>query len=242
MRRLRVYSPQALASGETVLLDGAPAHHLLRVLRRRVGDSVVLFNGDGQEHGGEIVALDGRDGCTVALTSSARPATESPLRTTLIQAIGRGDRMDWAVQKCVELGVHAIQPVLTERTEVRLQGPRAEKRRAHWQQIVISACEQSGRVRVPEVAPIIQLDELPACRGTALYLEPTAIGDLASLTLDPDAEVALAIGPEGGFSTDELARLDSLGFTGLRLGPRVLRTETAGAAVLAALQFRFGDC
>jgi len=242
MRRLRVYSPQPLERGDTVLLGGAPAHHLLRVLRRRVGDSVVLFNGDGQEHDGEIVALEGRDGCRVALKSCARPATESPLGTTLIQAIGRGDRMDWAVQKCVELGVHAIQPVLTERTEVRLQGTRAEKRRAHWQQVVVSACEQSGRVRVPEVAPIVRLDELTARPGTSLYLEPTAIGNLASLALDPDAEVALAIGPEGGFSSDELARLDALGFTGLRLGPRVLRTETAGAAVLAALQSRFGDC
>ena len=241
MRRFRVYSPQPLQSGDTVRLEGAAAHHLLRVLRRRVGDPVILFNGDGQEHEGEIIALEGRDGCQVALTSSDRPATESPLATTLIQAIGRGDRMDWAVQKCVELGIHAIQPVLTERTEVRLQGARAEKRRDHWQQVVISACEQSGRVRVPEVAPILRLDELPAYRGTALYLEPTADRGLVDLELGPEGGVVLAIGPEGGFSAEELARLDALGFSGLRLGPRVLRTETAGAAVLAALQSRFGD-
>jgi 16S rRNA (uracil1498-N3)-methyltransferase len=241
MRRIRLFSEQPMASGQTIELTGPPAHHLLNVLRRRAGDRVTIFNGDGFEHAGRLSDIRGRDRCTIELTTSDRPATESPLNITLIQAIGRGDRMDWALQKSVELGVSAIQPVFSERTEVRLSAERAQKRLAHWQSVVISACEQCGRVRVPTIHPPAALHELPRAEGLGLYLDPDAAGGLADLAPPDEQPIGLAVGPEGGFSDRDIAVLKELGFSGLRMGPRILRTETAGPAVLAALQARWGD-
>lgn len=241
MRRIRVFSDQAMQFGETIELQGPPAHHLLRVLRRREGDLVTLFNGDGREHQGRISALAGRERCSIELTRTDQPNTESPLNITLIQAVGRGDRMDWALQKSVELGVSALQPVLSERTEVRLSGARAEKRLAHWHSVVISACEQCGRVCIPELRPLLALNELNSFTGLGLYLDPVAERGLNDLERVADQPVGLAVGPEGGFSDRDIRVLERLGFQGLRMGPRVLRTETAGPAVLAALQARWGD-
>jgi len=250
MPRIRLYSDQEMQSGSLLKLTGPPAHHLLKVLRRRVGDHLVVFNGNGEDHFGEITSIDGRDNCSIQLLETRRPPTESPLKVTLIQAIGRGDRMDWALQKSVELGVHQIQPIMSERTEVRLTGARAEKRQSHWQKVVISACEQSGRVRIPQVDSVVQLIDLTPPAGIGLFLDPDADQTLADLDIGAakaseataEQSMALAVGPEGGFSELEIKQLSTLGFTGLRLGPRVLRTETAGPAALAILQSHFGDC
>jgi len=241
MRRIRLFTDQPIEADHTVELQGPPAHHLLKVLRRREGDWVTLFNGNGCEHQGKITSVAGRDRCTVELTRSNQPATESPLTITLIQAVGRGDRMDWALQKSVELGVTTIQPVFSERTEVRLSGSRADKRLAHWKSVMISACEQCGRVRVPGLKPLRTLPELAPADGLGLYLDPGAERGLDDLEDVADQPVALAVGPEGGFSEKDIGVLEVLGFRGLRMGPRVLRTETAGPALLSALQARWGD-
>lgn len=241
MRRIRLYTDQPLASGQAVSLVNGTARHLLKVLRQRVGASVTLFNGDGAEYDGEIVAIEGKERCRVELGEARRPDCESPLAITLVQAIGRGERMDFSIQKAVELGVSAIRPVFSERTEVRLAGDRADKRLGHWQQVVISACEQSGRVRLPNIHPPVPLFETQAEEGLCLYLDPLAELSPATLTKPESDRAMIVIGPEGGFSEAETGWLAGQGFAGLRLGPRVLRTETAGPATIAMLQTRFGD-
>ncbi len=241
MRRIRLYTDQALASGQAVSLVDGPARHLLKVLRQRVGASVILFNGDGSEYDGEISAIEGKEHCRVELGEARRPDCESPLAITLVQAIGRGERMDFSIQKAVELGVSTIRPVFSERTEVRLTGERADKRLAHWQQVAIGACEQSGRVRLPMIHPPVPLFEIQAGDGLNLYLDPLAERSPANLTAPGCGQALIAIGPEGGFSEAEIGWLAGQNFRGLRLGPRVLRTETAGPAAIAMLQTRFGD-
>ena len=241
MRTIRLYSDQPLEVGEVVELETAPARHLIRVLRRRVDDPVVLFNGDGSEFAGRIISVEGKDRCSVELDSVEDPTTESPLAITLVQAIARGERMDYAIQKAVELGVTVIQPVFTERCEVRLGEKRASRRLAHWRQVSISACEQSGRVYIPEIRPPEDLDRLEIEAALNLYLDPAATLTPGRMDISDPPRLTLVIGPEGGLSDTETAALDQAGFIGLRIGPRVLRTETAGAAAIAALQTRFGD-
>lgn len=241
MRRIRLYTEQALAAGAVVSLVDGPARHLLRVLRQRVGGTVTLFNGNGAEYDGEISAIEGKERCQIQLTEARWLESESHLAITLVQAIGRGERMDFSIQKAVELGVSAIRPVFSERTEVRLAGERADKRLAHWQQVAIAACEQSGRVRLPIIHPATPLAELKADEGLSLYLDPEAQLSPASLAAPESNRAMIVIGPEGGLSEAETGWLSRQGFTGLRLGPRVLRTETAGPATIAMLQTRFGD-
>ncbi len=244
MRVTRVHVDAPLAAGATVALPEAAAGHLLRVLRLDVGDACVLFNGDGFDYPARIVTAGKRD-ASVELGAPRAPGNESALRVLLLQAVARGEKMDWIVQKATELGVHGIFPVTSERTEVKLDAQRAEKRLVHWRAIAAAACEQSGRARVPAIAPPQALAQalaaLPhdACR---LILDPQADAiALGGLALAGDAVVAVAIGPEGGWSTRDLSQLADAGFRGLRLGPRVLRTETAGLAAIAALQARYGD-
>lgn len=244
MRVTRVHVDAPLAAGATVALPEAAAGHLLRVLRLDVGDACVLFNGDGFDYPARIVTAGKRD-ASVELGAPRAPGNESALRVLLLQAVARGEKMDWIVQKATELGVHGIVPVTSERTEVKLDAQRADKRLAHWRAIAAAACEQSGRARVPAIAPPQALAQalaaLPhdACR---LILDPQADAiALGGLALAGDAVVAVAIGPEGGWSTRDLSQLAEAGFRGLRLGPRVLRTETAGLAAIAALQARYGD-
>ncbi len=239
MSHIRVHTSQLLESGTEIELDPGPARHLVQVLRQRAGQQVALFNGDGSEYQAEILAARRPDHCRLRLGRQHRPQTESPLEITLIQAIGRGERMDWAIQKSVELGVTAIRPVFTERTQVRLDARRAASRLAHWQQVAIAACEQSGRTRIPEIAEPMPLVDLPPCPGTGLSLDPEASTGLSAVAKDRD--YCLAVGPEGGLTEPECRWLAERGFQAVRAGPRILRTETAGVAVLAALQALFGD-
>ncbi len=241
MRSIRLYSDQPLEVGEVVELETTPARHLVRVLRRRVDDPVVLFNGDGCEYSGRILSIEGKDRCSVELDSVEEPKVESPLAITLVQAIARGERMDYAIQKAVELGVSAIRPVFSEHCEVRLNQKRTTTRLAHWRQVAISACEQSGRVQVPEIHSPVNLDGLDPEIALNLYLDPDAELTPGRMNIPDPPRLTLVIGPEGGLSDDEMAALNRAGFIGLRLGPRILRTETAGAAAIAALQTRFGD-
>jgi len=243
MRLTRVHVDVPLSPGSEVILPEGPATHLSRVLRLEIGDECVLFNGDGNDYPARIVASGKRE-LRVAVDAGQEVARESPLSITLLQGVARGEKMDLILQKATELGVTAFAPLWSQRSEVKLDEARAEKRLAHWRGVVIAACEQSARARVPAVAAPRQLAtvlaELPAA-GLKLILDPEGERRLGTLDLEPETPVVLAVGPEGGWSPTDRERLRAAGFVGLRLGPRILRTETAGLAAIAALQARFGD-
>jgi 16S rRNA (uracil1498-N3)-methyltransferase len=242
MRVTRLHVEAPLLVGARIALPEAAAGHLVRVLRAQAGDTCVLFNGDGHDYDARIVAA-GKRGTEVEVLAARAAGNESPLRIVLLQALARGEKMDWILQKATELGVVAIVPVASERSEVRLDGERAGKRSTHWRSVVVSACEQSGRATVPAVAAPGPLADAMAGLPTGarrLLLDPQAAHGMRTLDVPTDG-VVLAIGPEGGWSVRDLATLREHGFEGLRLGPRVLRTETAGIAAIAALQASRGD-
>jgi 16S rRNA (uracil1498-N3)-methyltransferase len=235
MRIPRVLISQSLQQGQTLELPKPAAHHLQKVLRLRKGHPVLVFDGNGAEFEGELL-----DQSRVRLSLPTGREPESPLFLTLIQGISRGQKMDFALQKAVELGVAAIQPVACERSVVQLEGERLEKRLAHWRGVIESACEQSGRTRVPELLAPTKLFGLDACsEGDGYYLDPEGANSLATCVIA--SSVSLIVGPEGGLSKGETQYLRSVGYRGVRLGPRVLRTETAGIAALAVLQALKGD-
>jgi len=218
------------------------AHHAARVLRLQTGDRVTLFNGQGGEYGAAIEWVSKTE-VTVLIGPWLDRECESPLRVTLVQALSSGEKMDFTVQKAVELGVAAIRPVISNRSVVKLAGERADKRVQHWQGVVISACEQSGRNRVPPVSPIFPLTDwlVEADRSVLrIVFVPDAALTLHDLS-KPEAGVTVLAGPEGGFSEAEIAAASACGFTPVRLGPRVLRTETSALAAIAAMQVLWGD-
>ena len=239
MRVTRTYVDQPLAVGTTVELPDDVVAHLGRVLRLGDGALCTLFNGDGHDYSAQLVNMTKKSGQAQIESIESKP-TESPLRITLIQGVARGEKMDWILQKATELGVTRIVPVLSQRGEVKLSGERADKRRQHWQEVVISACEQSGRAVIPVVEPVCELNALKTDVALALMLEPTASDRFTDLQAGI-RDIALAIGPEGGWSEHDMRHLIERNFKGVRIGPRVLRTETAGLAAIAALQCQFGD-
>ncbi len=238
----RFYCPEILGQRGTAELPEQAAHHAARVLRLQAGDRVGVFNGRGGE--GEARVTDiGKRHVTVEIEDWLAVERESPLQVQLAQAISAGEKMDFTLQKAVELGIGNIQPLASERSVVRLSGERAEKRVAHWQGVVVAACEQSGRNRVPEVAPISPLLDWLGRQdqaGLRLMLSPTAEVGLRDLP-KPTGSVTLLVGPEGGLSPAEAEAAQRSGFTPVRLGARVLRTETAALAALAAMQTLWGD-
>jgi 16S rRNA (uracil1498-N3)-methyltransferase len=243
MRLTRVHVDTALSTGAQVTLPEDAAAHLSRVLRLREGDACVLFNGDGHDYDATLTSIGKRE--VLAQIAGVRAIdNESPLHITLLQGIARGEKMDLILQKATELGVAAVLPVDSERSEVKLSGERLHKRLAHWRGVVVSACEQSGRARIPDVA---EPRSLLAAAGTLpegtlrLLLDPQGTHDLKTLAAPASGHVVIAIGPEGGWSPRDRQALESNGFQGLRLGPRVLRTETAGLAAIAAVQALLGD-
>ena len=243
MRLTRVFVDLPLVSGARVVLPESAGAHLVRVLRLREGEACVLFNGDGHDYDATLLSA-GKRGVEAQVNGVRIVDNESPLRLVLLQGIARGEKMDLILQKATELGVAAIAPVFADRTEVRLDGDRLEKRVAHWRSVVASACEQSGRARIPELLPPRGLSEAAAALDAdALKLTLDPLGEHRFDTLSPvnAAGIVIGIGPEGGWSEKDRTLLRGAGFTGLRLGPRVLRTETAGLAAIAALQAKFGD-
>jgi 16S rRNA (uracil1498-N3)-methyltransferase len=254
VRLTRVFIDSALTAGSLVELTRDIAAHLVKVLRARSGDELVLFNGDGCEYSGTIEAVRGSR--VSALIGAARSCDrESPFKLTLVQCVPRGDRMDFIVQKATELGIARIVPVLSQRSVVRLDAEQAASKQAHWRAVAVSACEQCGRNRLPTVeAPQPLLSYLGALEPREmsgeflrLVLEPERAdqGSNAARTIDIENSAAagaqIAIGPEGGFAPEELEAFDLSAFERLGLGPRVLRTETAAIAAIAVLQARFGD-
>lgn len=243
MRTIRIHVDHSLAVGAELALPPQAGEHVARVLRLNVGDDIVLFNGDGHDYPARIVGVGKRD-VQVNIQAQQVPQNESPLSLTLAQGVARGEKMDLIVQKATELGVARIVPLVTERSEVKLDPARAEKRLAHWQAVAASACEQSGRARLPEITPVQGLDAWLSSLGrdTALRLALLPEGTLRARELSfPMAGGLLVVGPEGGLGERDINSLTGAGFAGLALGPRILRTETAGLAALAALQALHGD-
>ena len=241
MRLTRSHVAAPLQAGDEITLPDDVAAHLLRVLRLQEGDACVLFNGDCHDYDARITAIGKRE-ARAQLLSARRIDNESPLRITLLQGIARGEKMDWILQKATELGVARFLPVSSDRSEVKLDAQRADKRLAHWRGIVVSACEQSGRAVVPDVvAPQALAHAATSRTGRGFILDPFAEASLAALQGAALRECTIAIGPEGGWSPRDREHLLAAGFEGLRLGPRVLRTETAGIAAIAALQALGGD-
>jgi len=224
-----------------VTLSDSAAHHLLRVLRLQPGAPLILFDGGGEQYHA-VLAEAGRKQASATLSAAAEGvAVESPLAVTLAQGVSKGERMDYAIQKAVELGVTRIVPVLCERTVVNLKGERGEKKLAHWRGVIVGAAEQCGRSRLPELAAAVRLEAWLATppTGSGLVLDPSATQGLTGLERADAA--TLLIGPEGGLSEAEIANALRAGYAGIRLGPRVLRTETAAVAALSALQVLWGD-
>lgn len=245
MRRSRVYCPQPLVSGAVVALGPDAARHLVTVLRLAAGDELILFNGEGGEFSARISAAS-RLEVQVEVGQHHPGDRESPLAITLGIGISRGERMDFILQKATELGVTAIGPLLTERTEVRLKGDRIEKKRRHWQQVICSACEQCGRNRLPQLAEPQPLQ--PWLQGSQevnadarFVLHHRAQQGLRSLASATCKSVILLVGPEGGLSEQEIETALDSEFRALQLGPRVLRTETAPIAAISVLQSIWGD-
>jgi 16S rRNA (uracil1498-N3)-methyltransferase len=240
-----------LIPGSWVELPPETASHLARVLRARSGDELILFNGDGREFNGSIETVRGSR--VSASVGDGRPVDrESPLTITLVQCVPRGDRMDFIVQKATELGVARIVPVLSQRSVVRLDKSQAESKAVHWRAVAVSACEQCGRNRLPTIEaaqPLLNyLGESSAGAGLRLVLEPESAPQMGTLAPGPggatDAAMTgaeIAIGPEGGFASEELEAFRVAGFTQVGLGPRVLRAETAAIAAVVWLQARLGD-
>lgn len=242
MRILRFYLPAPLTAGATVALDDNAFNHAVRVLRLRPGAALVLFDGAGSAFAATLAEVGKRE-AWARVTEAVPGGVESPLRVVLVQSISRGEKMDYTLQKAVELGVAAIQPVFTERGGVDLTGERLARKVQYWRGIVIGACEQCGRNRLPEMGEPLPLADWLARSiepGLRLLLDPQAKQGLRGLE-PPAGSITLLIGPEGGLSPAEVGGARSVGFAGIRLGPRILRTETAGVAALAAVQALWGD-
>ena len=243
MRLTRIHVPGPLIEGATLPLGPRASAHLVRVLRLAPGAPLALFDGEGREHVARITSVRGA-AVDVEVGVSVQAAAESPLAITLAQGISRGERMDYAIQKATELGVSRIVPLLCERSVVRLDAAQATRRHEHWCRVATAAAEQCGRARLPEI-------DAPQSYAAHVAARPPA--DVRRLVLVPDATLGarelpaglarleILIGPEGGLSATELGLASSQGYAGLRLGPRVLRTETAAAAAIAALQALYGD-
>jgi 16S rRNA (uracil1498-N3)-methyltransferase len=238
----RFYCPQPLVPGSVVDLPDAVAHHL-HVVRQQAGDELVLFNGDGGQARARLVEIGKRRASAEVLALDAVDV-ELPFRVTLAQGLPEGTKMDWIVEKAVELGAAGIVPLAAQRSVVRLSGERADKRRAHWQGVVVSASEQCGRNRLAAVQPIQEFQRWlgqDADGGVRILLSPRADASLAAWTrATPARDVTLLVGPEGGFTDQEEDAARATGALALSMGPRVLRTETAGLAALAILAAGWG--
>ncbi len=242
MRIPRLYTPPPLTTGESVLIDGQTAHQVINVLRLRSGAQLRVFDGAGHEYHA-ILGDTGRGRIAVTVGEQVAGLAEPLLQVTLAQGIARADRMDLILQKAVELGVSSIQPLWMQRSQSHLKGARLEKRRQHWQGVVISACEQCGRNTLPTLAaPASFADWIHTVPGSdcRIMLQPESAHTLQD-TAPTNGNITLLVGPEGGLNASEQSLAKAEGFSGIRLGQRILRTETAALAALAGMQVLWGD-
>ena len=243
MSNLRFYSPNPLTIGVIAALSENAAAHATRVMRLKVGDTLTLFCGDGVDYQCALVSVEKKT-ASVEVLSQEKINNESPLNMRLLQGISSGDRMDYTIQKAVELGVTEIFPLSTERSVTKLSGDRAEKRVEHWQGVAIAACEQSGRAVLPKIHFPLTLAQWLSQHDTQqslnLLLNPVAAKTLAQLT-KPENQIHLLIGPEGGLSPGEIELANHNNFQSIVLGPRILRTETAALTAISSMQTLWGD-
>jgi 16S rRNA (uracil1498-N3)-methyltransferase len=238
---IRFYVDAPLRAGSTCTLPEDAAHHAVHVMRLREGDEAILFNGRGGEYAARVASIQ-RLRIALDVLQHRAIERESPLQMTLVQGVSSSDRMDYTVRKAVELGVAAIHPVLATRSVARPKGERADSRRAHWQKVVISACEQCGRNRIPTVQALVPVEDYLRQPGEGFKLLLSPRSEVAfSKAVEGKTNFTLAAGPEAGFDADEESAFAAAGFTPVKLGPRVLRTETAALAALAALSALRGD-
>lgn len=242
MQTPRLYIPQPLRTGASLVVSGQPAHHVKNVLRLRPDAALRIFNGSGNEHDARLQDIS-RSEITLAIDGPVDTVAAPSLSIRLAQGIARNDRMDLILQKAVELGIEQIQPLWMQRSQKHLKGERLKKRLQHWRGIVISACEQCGRATLPE---LLQPQDFASWtggesgNGLMLMLQPESTHTLQDLEPQPGG-ITLLVGPEGGLTADERAVAENIGCTGIRLGQRILRTETAGLAALAGIQVLWGD-
>lgn len=237
----RIYCPIPLEKGKTLHLPPMAYRHLVAVLRLSLNDRVRLFNGEGGEYEAKLVVLT-KKSASVEINDYFLEDKESPCHIHLLAAVGRGEKMDWVLQKATELGVHKITPVITERTNVQLSLERAAQRMVHWQGVIASACEQCGRNRLPELQAVTSFGAVIAqVEGTRFILSPEEGAHLTAALPTTKQKVSVAVGPEGGYSAAELQAAIAAGFQPISLGPRILRTETAAITIVALLQQRLGD-
>ncbi len=240
MRNPRIFSPQPLSPDQEIVLEAAATRHLAQVLRLKPGMQITLFNGDGREYQAQLTACS-KEGATAMVLTASEPEPQPPLSIHLAIGISKGERMEFALQKSVELGVMEITPLFTQRCMVRLQAERLEKRLNHWRGIVTAACEQSGRCHIPQLQQATDLATWLANRnGGGILLDHRSSSTFADLPAPTD-EICLLIGPEGGLDESERKLATAAGFTGVRLGPRIMRTETAPLAAISAIQMLWGD-
>ncbi|MBT3308614.1 MAG: 16S rRNA (uracil(1498)-N(3))-methyltransferase [Gammaproteobacteria bacterium] len=236
----RIYSRNPLHAEQSITLDEAAQRHVIQVLRLKTGASITLFDGSGNEFESTIEQIE-RKKVTVSLQAATPRDCESPIQTHLYQGISKGERMDYAIQKATELGVNSITPLFCERTVLKLEPKRLQKKVDHWQAVAISACEQSGRNHVPQLLPPQSLQQLkPHSGSTGMVLNPYTEQRLGELP-EPHTSLSILIGPEGGLSEAEIYNAETLGWHSIKLGPRILRTETATVVALTALQQLWGD-
>ena len=239
----RFYHSNSLDLNQIISLDEFASHHALRVMRVKVDDFLILFNGDGFEYRGRVSGINKKT-INVEILSKEKNNNESPININLFQSISSNEKMDMVIQKATELGVSSIQPIFTSRSTIKLSLDRTKKRLTHWRQVLISACEQSGRSKIPTIKSPIGFDQVSegiTTNSLNLLLHPDNLEESSNLPNEYSGDINIFIGPEGGFSQDEVLLLEKQNCINIQLGPRILRTETAPLAIIAILQYKYGD-
>jgi len=239
----RFYHSNPLELNQILILDEFSSHHALRVMRVKIDDFLVLFNGDGFEYRGRVSDINKKT-INVEILSKEKNNNESPININLFQSISSNEKMDMVIQKATELGVSSIQPIFTSRSTIKLSLDRTKKRLIHWKQVSISACEQSGRSKIPTIKPPIEFDQISEgikTNSLNLLLHPDNLEESSNLPNEYAGDINIFIGPEGGFRQDEVLLLKKQNCINIQLGPRIMRTETAPLAIIAILQFKYGD-
>ena len=239
----RFYHSNPLGLNQIITLDEFASHHALRVMRVKVDDFLILFNGDGFEYRGRVSDINKKT-INVEILSKEKNNSESSININLFQSISSNEKMDMVIQKATELGVSSIQPIFTSRSTIKLSLDRTKKRLIHWKQVSISACEQSGRSKIPTIKSPIEFDQISEgikTNSLNLLLHPDNLEESSNLPNEYSRDINIFIGPEGGFSQDEVLLLKKQNCINIKLGPRILRTETTPLAIIAILQYKYGD-
>jgi 16S rRNA (uracil1498-N3)-methyltransferase len=241
----RFYHSKPININETIVMDNFAAHHALKVMRLKINDQLILFNGDGSDFTGQVIRISKRQ-VEVSIKSKKNIKNESNLKVILLQALTSSEKMDLIIQKTTELGISEIQPIICERSIVKIKKEKIEKKLSHWLQVSIAACEQCGRAKIPTIHKpeniIKYLEKITdSDKITKIILSPEATKSLDNVTHNMKRNIIVLIGPEGDFTKQELDFSIQKGFSPIKIGPRILRTETAPMCILSILQYKYGD-